>query len=407
MAAAVAAMVGCARPTPPPPKKTLMDVFVAEPQVMKVTRAEDFTGHTEAYRYVEIRPQVTGELTNVYFKDGENVREGALLFGIDDSIYLAQRDVAKATLEQAEARLRGYQASLDRAEESRAKGVIAKEDYDTKLADRDAGRAAVSIAAASLVQAEKNLSWTKIYARYSGRLSMRRVDPGNIVTANTTLLTTLIRLDKIYIGFDIDEQTLERRREAIRANEIASAREEKLVVEVGLSHQEGYQHKALVTFSDNQLDSGTGTLHIRAEMENPSLKLGSLPAVTGAAASLDADQKGLRLLSPNMFVRVRLPLGKAYDSLMIPEEAVGSDQGQKFVYVLNEKDEVVYRRVKLGPLEGSMRAIEERTANTPKNEGIGRNERVIVGGQQRIKPGDKVKPKPMPASGGNISVAGK
>jgi RND family efflux transporter MFP subunit len=394
-------VAGCARPTPSAPPKKPLDVSVVEPVIHKVTKSEDFTGRTEPYRYVEIRPQVTGELDAIHFKDGDNVREGTLLFEIDKRIYVAQRNSARAALAKAKAVLAQAKADLERAEAAFEKRVNAKADLDAAVATRDAGIASVESAQAALELAEQNLAWTQITARYSGRLSMRRVDPGNIVTANTTALTTLIVLDPMYIGFDIDEQALERRREAIKAGEIPSAREEKLEVQVGLGHQEGYPYAATVTFSDNQLDPGTGTLHIRAEMNNPALRLGSLSAVVGAAAALDAEQKGLRLLSPNMFVRVRLPFGKAYDALLIREEAIGSDQGHKFVFVVNNDNIVEYRRVKPGPMYRPddpldtrvFRAIAERTATTPKGEGVARNERVVFGGQQRIKEGDKVNPK--------------
>jgi membrane fusion protein, multidrug efflux system len=404
MFTAAVVVAGCARPAPSAPPKKPLDVSVVEPVIHKVTKSEDFTGRTEPYRYVEIRPQVTGELDKVHFKDGDNVREGALLFEIDKRIYIALRNSAKAALAKAKAGLAQANADLERAEAAFAKKVNAKADLDAAVATRDAGIASVEAADAALALAEQNLAWTGITARYSGRLSMRRVDPGNIVTANTTALTTLIVLDPMYIGFDIDEQALERRREAIKAGEIPSAREEKLEVQVGLGHQEGYPYTATVTFSDNQLDPGTGTLHIRAEMNNPALRLGSLSAVVGSAAALDAEQKGLRLLSPNMFVRVRLPFGKAYDALLIREEAIGSDQGHKFVFVVNDDNIVEYRRVKPGPMYRPddpldtrvFRAVAERTPGTPKGEGLARNERVVFGGQQRIKEGDKVNPKLLP-----------
>jgi RND family efflux transporter MFP subunit len=407
MFTAAVVVAGCARPAPSAPPKKPLDVSVVEPVIHKVTKSEDFTGRTEPYRYVEIRPQVTGELDAIHFKDGDNVREGALLFEIDKRIYIAQRNSARAALAKAKAVLAQAKADLERAEAAFEKRVNAKADLDAAVATRDAGIASVEAGDAALELALQNLAWTEIRARYAGRLSMRRVDPGNIVTANTTALTTLIVLDPMYIGFDIDEQALERRREAIKAGEIPSSHDETLMVQVGLGHQEGYPYKAKVTFSDNQLDPSTGTLHIRAEMSNPTFishRLSSVAAVMGAAAALDAERKSLRLLSPNMFVRVRLPFGKAYDALLIREEAIGSDQGHKFVFVVNDDNIVEYRRVKPGPMYRPddpldtrvFRAIAERTASTPKGEGVARNERVVFGGQQRIKEGDKVNPKLLP-----------
>ncbi|MDB5313891.1 MAG: efflux transporter periplasmic adaptor subunit [Gemmataceae bacterium] len=399
---AAAALGGCARPAPPAPKVAPPDVLVAVPVSRMVTDIEDFTGRTEAYKYLEIRSRVSGELMKIHFRDGQHVAVGAPLFDIDDRIYKAQRDAAKAQLAQARAQQKRASILVEIAHAAWIKGAVGQEEYQTKQADLEGATAAVSGAEAALILAEQNLDWTKITAPYSGRLSRRLVDPGNLVGAMSattststtgattgsttgTMLTTLVVLDPIYIGFDIDEMTLERRREGIREGKIPSAADTTLKVQVGLGHQEGYPFTATYTFSENQLDPGTGTLHVRAEMENPTLKLSALPAVTGWAVYADTERKGLRMLSPGMFVRVRLPMGQPHEALMIPEEAIGSDQGQKFVYVVNENNEAVYRRVVLGPQAGEARAIEQ---------GIAPGERVIVSGQQRVRQGGgKVNPK--------------
>jgi RND family efflux transporter MFP subunit len=400
--ASIGIVAGCARPSPPAPPKKVLDVTYVTPLINPdMLKDEYFTGRTEPFKYVEIRPQVTGELKRVCFKDGDTVREGTLLFEIDERMYVAQQLNSIAAIAKAKAIQLQTEADLKRAQASYDKGVGAEADLDAAKANRDAAKASVAAAEAALKLAELNVEWTKISAQYPGRLSMRRVDPGNIVTANTTLLTTLIELDKMYIGFDIDEQTLERRREAIRDGEIPTANEAKLEVKVGLGHKEGFPFTATVIFSENQLDPGTGTLHIRAVMDNPPLRSG-LSAVTGMAAALDSERKGLRMLSPNMFVRVRLPLGKPYEALLVREEAIGSDQGHKFVYVINQKTNIIEkRRVKVGPIWRSddptdtriFRTIEERTAKNPKAEGVARGEWIVFGGQQRIKENEEVKPK--------------
>jgi RND family efflux transporter MFP subunit len=396
---AVAVVAGCARPTPGPPPKKKLDVKVCRPVIHKVTKTEDFTGRTEPFKYVEVRPQVTGELKNIFFNDGDNVRKDALLFQIDDRLYDAQEKNAKAALEKAKANLAQTRADLERAQAAFAKNVGAQADLDAAVANRDAAIASVDAAQAALELARLNMTWTKITATYAGRLSMRKVDPGNIVTANNTVLTTLIVMDPMYVGFDIDEQTLERRREAIRAGEIPSAREAKLEVQVGLGHQEGFPLKATVIFSDNQLDPGTGTLHIRALIDNPLLRTG-LSGLVGSAAASEAEQKELRLLSPNMFVRVRLPLGRPYDSLLIREEAIFTEQEHKNVFVVNEKNIIESRRISPGPLVRSenpddhrvFRAVDERKPGSPPNIGIARGELIVIGGQQKIKVGDEVNP---------------
>lgn len=394
------AAVGCARPVPPPPPKKPLDVSVIEPIVHGMTKYEDFTGRTESFKYVEIRPQVTGELKKLHFKDGDTVREGTLLFVIDDRLYEAQRLNAVASLAKAKAVLEQTKADLFRADDARKRGVGSQADLDAAVANKDAALASIQAAEAAQKTANLNVEWCQIRAPFTGRMSRRLVDPGNIVTANTTPLTTIIDLSKIYIGFDIDEQTVERRREAIKAGEIPSAKDAKLEVQVGFGHQEGYPYKAVVTFADNQVDAGTGTLHIRAEMDNPLVRQG-LSALIGNAAAEEAELKELRLLSPNMFTRVRLPLGKSYRALLIREEAIGSDQGHKYVFVVTEKNVVEYRKIQPGPIyrpddprdARTFRAVEERKSGDPPGEGVSRGERIVFGGQQRIKEGDTVNPK--------------
>jgi RND family efflux transporter MFP subunit len=402
---ALAIVVGCARPPLPAPAKEPTKVTAMFPIVHQVEKTEDFTGRTEAFRYVEIRPQVTGMLEKVHFKDGDNVRKGDLLFEIDDRLYVAQLNNAKASVAKAKADLELAYSNLDRTQTAYSKNANAKADLDAAIAARDGANASLGLANAAVERAELNVTWTKIYATYSGRMSMRLKDPGNIVTENVTPLSTLIVQDPIYIGFDIDEQSLLRLRQAHSNGEMPSAREQKLEVEVGFGHKDGYQYKAVVTFSDNQLDGGTGTLHIRAEMANPILKPAH-SALVGAAGAYDAEQRALRLLSPQMFLRVRMPLGAPYKALLIPEEAIVSDQAHKYIYVLNDKDVAEYRRVRLGPTfkykpddpskTRLFRAVNERKPETPK-EGIASNERVVVGGHQRIREKDVVNPSLLPS----------
>jgi len=172
-------------------------VTVMDPIFHEVKKTEDFTGRTEAFRYVEIRPRVTGELTKVHFKDGDNVRNGALLFEIDRSLYLAQVESARATVDKAKADVELAVSNLDRTQTAFAKNANGRADLDAAIAAHDGSKASLGLAKAKLKEAGLNLEWTEIKAEYAGRMSMRRVDPGNIVTANTTPLTTLIVLDPI------------------------------------------------------------------------------------------------------------------------------------------------------------------------------------------------------------------
>ncbi|HYH65256.1 MAG TPA: efflux RND transporter periplasmic adaptor subunit, partial [Urbifossiella sp.] len=205
-----------------------------------------------------------------------------------------------------------------------------------------------------------------------------------VVKENETVLTRLVVLDPIYVVFDIDERTLLRIRRLIADGRIPSARESPISVRVGLADEEGYSFTAPLTFADNTLDAGTGTLRFRGEMRNPSLQRTGLPAVVGAAAATGADVNAPRLLSPGMFVRVRFPVGREHPAVLIPEEAVGADQGQRFVFVLNDQDEAQYRRVTLGAQEGRLRVVED---------GVRPGDRVVVSGLQRVRAGLKVNPR--------------
>jgi len=393
-------LAGCAKPTPPLVKAAAPDVIVETPTVRGVTDYDDFTGHTEGYRVVDVRPEVTGRLKRVFFKDGDFVTAGAPLFEIEDERFRAAVKRAEADLEKAKADILNWKAQillakaeLTRAEKAAGLSATAQTDVDKARATLDvnvaqlaAAQASKDSATAALDNANILLSYTQISAQYTGRISKRMVDPGNIVKENETVLTRLVVLDPIYVSFDIDERTVIWFRKQIAAGRLTSSRDSALHVQVGLADEEGYAagFEALLTFADNQLDLNTGTLRFRAEMRNPSLQFGPLPGLVGAAAAIGAEQKGLKLLSPGMFVRVRLPVGKEHPGLLIREEALGSDQGLRFVYVLNEKDEAVYRRVKLGPQEGRLRVIDE---------GIVATDRVIVSGLQRVRAGTKVNPK--------------
>lgn len=396
--ACAAALAGCARKPPEPAKASTPDVFVAVPTVREVREFEDFTGRAEAYKRVDIRPQITGALERVYFEDGEYVHAGDPLFDIDARMFNAQRDSAEASVNLAKARVALSNTLLTSAKRAMSSSVIAADEYAKVEAELATAVAAQKVAEAELEKAATSLGYTEIRAPFSGRLSNRRADPGNVVRENDTILTTLVVLDPINVTFDIDERTLLRIRRLVTDGVIPSARSSPLVVLVGVADREEYDYTATFNFSDNMLDQNTGTLRLRAEMRNPQVsssrglrfRPGPLPAVVGAAASMRPEDRLNRLLSPGMFVRIRLPVGNPRPGLLVPEDALGSDQGQKYVYVLNANDEVVYRRVKAGPQDGRMRVIDEGLAPT---------DRVIVSGLQRVRPGQKVVPKPAAGAG--------
>jgi RND family efflux transporter MFP subunit len=362
--AGLAALVttGCERAQPKlvPPRPP--EVTVCLPVTDYVTDYEEFTGRTEAIFSVEIRARVTGYLDKVYFKDGDEVKKDDPLFEIDPRPYAAEMARAEASVDQSDAHLKRLEADYRRAANLFARGNISREEYDKAAGDRNEAEASLGIARANFRLAKLNEEFTRIKAPIDGRLSRRLVDPGNLVQADMTALTTIVSLDPLYVNFDVDERTLLQLRRLVREGRIRTRAEAEVPIEAGLSDEDGFSHKGNINFSDNRVDPNTGTLRVRASIANPKP----------------------RVLSPGMFMRVRLPIGGARRSLLVPEQAVGTDQGRKYLYVLNSKDEIVSLPVEVGRLERGLRVIDK---------GLSNGQRVVVSGLQRVRPGAKVVPK--------------
>jgi RND family efflux transporter MFP subunit len=359
---ACAAVSGCGTPTAPvaaPPKPP--EVVVTLPVVRQVTDYEDFTGRTEAKAAVEVRARVTGYLERVLFKEGTEVKQGDPLFEIDPRPYQAELQRAEATLAQSQARLRRCERDLKRANDLLPQNAISQDDFDQISGDRDEAAAAVKLAEASRDLAQLNLSFTRVTAPITGRISRQLIDPGNLVKADETALTTIVSMDPIYAYFDQDERTLLRVRRLVRAGVLKTIQESAVPVLLGLVDEEGFPHEGRIDFADNRVDAMTGTLRLRGVFANPQ-----------------------RMLSPGLFVRIRLPIGAPHAAVLVSDQALGTDQGQSFVYVVNSKNEVVHHTVTVGPLEGGLRVIEQ---------GLAKDERVIVNGLQRVRPGVKVAPR--------------
>lgn len=366
---ALAALVpGCVKEPPKPAKAPPPEVLVSTPVEDEITDFEDFTGRTEAVRTVEVRARVTGYLDKVNFKDGTEVKEGDLLFVIDPRPYRAELNRTEAMLVQAETRTKRLEADFRRASATFNRGAISREEFDAKSSDYAEASAAVGSARANRDLAALNLEFTQVTAPISGRISRRLVDAGNLVQADVTALTSIVSLDPMYVYFDEDERTLLRIRRLIREGKVHSRTEAEVPVMAALADEEGFPHKGMIDFSDNQVDPSTGTLRVRAVIPNPA----------------NGDGKA-RVLSPGLFIRIRLPIGNPRKALLVAEQAMGTDQGRKFVYVVNDQNEITYRPVKTGTLDHGMRVIEE---------GLTLEDRVVVSGLQRIRPGAKVVPKP-------------
>jgi RND family efflux transporter MFP subunit len=374
--------LGCGRGQPPAAQTKPPEVIVGLPVTKEITDYEEFTGRTDAVDSIDIRARVTGYLDKVNFKEGTEVKQNDVLCEIDPRPYQAEVDRAQANVVQAQAHLTRLDSDYQRAESLLKNQAIGKEDYDRVAGDRAEAAAALGVAKAGLALAQLNLNYTKVISPISGRISRRYVDPGNLVKADDTILTSVVSLDPIYVYYDVDERTLLRIRRLVKEGKIQPAGGGQLPIALGLSDEDDFPHPGVINFVDNRVDPMTGTLRVRGVFPNPP------------QASLSGSTT--RLLSPGMFARVRLPIGGPHKALLIPEKALGTDQGQKYVYVVNGQNVVEYHRVKIGSLKDGLRVIDE---------GLQPGERVIVDGLQRARPGQKVEPKAAGASKATAKAA--
>jgi RND family efflux transporter MFP subunit len=354
-------VAGCARPpaqmpVPPPPKVT-----VSYPLDKRVTDYVDFTGETSAVKSVDVRARVWGYLQSLHFTEGALVRVGDLLFQIDPRPYQALVNQAKAKIDQDKAQLKHNEALYKRYVELSKRGAASSEDLDKSLADRDSILATMEADKADYEAKKLDLQFTRIESPITGRVSRFEVTEGNMVQSGQnggTLLTTIVSVDPMYVYFDVDERTLLQIRRLIQDGEMKNVNESAFPIFLGLADEEGFPHHGIVNFLDNKVDPGTGTLRVR-----------------GVVANSDG------LLTPGLFVRCRLPLGEARTATLVAEQALGSDQGQKYVYVVSDANEVSSRPVKIGRLYDGLRVIED---------GLSKGDRVVISGLQRVRPGAKV-----------------
>jgi RND family efflux transporter MFP subunit len=349
-----------AAPPPPPPKVT-----VSQPVVRDVVEWDEYTGRLEAVESVEVRARVSGYLQLVNFTDGAIVKKGTLLFVIDPRPYQAELNRAKATLEQAMARYERTQKDFTRAQQLVKSRAMSQEDVDTRASDQREAQEAVQAARAAVDAAQLNVEFTQVRAPISGRISREFVTVGNLInggTADSTLLTRIVSLDPIYCYFDVDERAYLKYSRLWRNGQQSGSREVKIPVYLGLADETGFPHQGQLDFIDNRLDPNTGTMTGRAVFPNPD-----------------------QALISGLFARTRLPGSNQYEALMIPDGAIGSDQTQRFAFVVNDQHTVEYRRVELGPIINGLRVILD---------GLKPEDWVIVNGVQRVRTGAKIDPQP-------------
>jgi multidrug efflux pump subunit AcrA (membrane-fusion protein) len=456
---------GGAAPSGPPPQPPPV-VSVSKAVVKDVTDYEDFPGRIEALNMVEVRARVTGYLQTACFKEGAEVKKGDLLFEIDPKMYQAELAFAEGSITQMEGRLARLELDYRRANDLMRKNAVSREDYDKVVGDRVEALGALEVAKASRDKAKFNLDWTKVKAPLDGRISRRFIDPGNMVKADETALTTIVSLDPVYVYFDLDERSTLRGQRLLREGKVTLPEVKPMPVLLGLADEEkmcgvrvwldvakakarglsvkdvekslraladvnvtsgpvdtkekettftlifpfdpeephkydaenldkvvlrtasdgqathladvarvercpknmGFPRRGLIDFTDNRVDPDTGTWRLRATFRNPD-----------------------QALYPGLYVRIRLPIGNEYEATLVSQQALGTDQGQKFLYVLKTdkgkgkdgKDlhTAEYRRVKIGRLHDGLCVI---------TEGLKSGEKVIVSGLQRVRPGIEI-----------------
>jgi RND family efflux transporter MFP subunit len=338
-------------------------VSVASALEREVTEWDEFTGRVEAVESVEIRPRVTGYIESVNFSEGSTVRRGDLLFVIDPRPYRAELSKAEAELARAVAR-----SELAASDAARSKSLVdikavSREEYDTRVNASREATANVAAARAAVDAAKLNLEFTRVTSPIAGRVGKAAITAGNLVTGGSnaaTLLTTVVSLDPIYVTFEGDEQIYLKYTALAQRGERQSSRDVANPVLMELANETDYPRRGLMVFVDNQVDPRTGTIRARASFENKD-----------------------GFLTPGLFARVKLLGHNSFQAVLVDDRAIGTDQSQKFVYVVDAANKVVYRPVKVGRLTDGLRIVLQ---------GLQPGETVIVNGLQRVRPGVVVAP---------------
>lgn len=348
LSALLAACGGAGGPPEFPPPA----VNVATPVQKSVTEWDEYSGRVEAIDSVEIRPRVSGYLQTVHFQEGHTVAKGELLFSIDDREFRAAAASARADVARAASRVSLARQEAARSETLIAARAVSQGELEARRGELAQAEADHLAARARLDQAELVLGYTRITSPIAGRVGAALIKPGNLLAADASLLTTVVTLDPVYVGFDGDERAYLRYQGMIRRGEWDSPREAATSVQVGLSSDTGYPHSGEIVFIDNALNPATGTIRARALLANPD-----------------------GVFTPGLFARVRL-LGATRDNaLLIHEQALLTDQDRRYVYVIGEGNGAERRDVTLGPLVDGLRIVES---------GISAQDRVVVNGTRKI-----------------------
>lgn len=334
---------------PPPPSVSAAPVLVKQ-----VSQWDDFSGRVEAVESVELRPRVSGYIDKVNYVEGQEVKKGDVLFTIDARSYRAELDRATAELNRARTQAQVSRSEADRARRLSDQQAISTETWEQRRAVSEQALAQVQAAQAAVDAARLNMEFTQVRAPINGRAGRAMVTAGNLVTAgdSASVLTTLVSLDKVHVYFDADEGTFLRYAQMARKGERPSERDSKLPVKVGLSGEEGFPHEGKVDFLDNQVTRSTGTIRVRALLDN-------------------AD----RAFTPGLFARVQLLGSGQFQAMLIDDKAVLTDQDRKFVYVVDKDNKAQRRDIQLGRTADGLRIVEQ---------GLKAGDRVIIDGVQKV-----------------------
>ena len=352
---------GCKQSTqapalPPPP------VTIATPIHKEIVEWDEYTGRTEAIESVDVRPRVSGYIDQISFKDGQLVKPGDVLFVIDPRPYQDVLDQAKANLQDAEALRQLKVANFARAEKLFQNKVTAKEEYDTSVAERNEAEAKFAQAQASVNSALLNMDFTQVKSPIEGRISRQLVTKGNLVQTDATVLTKVVSVDPIYAYFNVDQRTVQKYYNQIQGGQLQDPRVSAMPMYLQLEGETGFPHEGLIDFVNNTYNASTGTLQIRGRFQNKDASL-----------------------YPDAFVRIRLAGTPKHDALLITDRAIATDQGQKFVLLVDDNSIVQVRPVELGPVFDGLRVVRK---------GLGPDDRVIINGLVNARPGSKVTAQP-------------
>lgn len=351
---------GCSGGGPPPPPPP-PEVNVANPLQRDVVDWDDYTGRFEATQDVEVRPRVSGQITRVYFRNGQDVGAGAALFEIDPRPYRAALDQAVAQASRAQAALTNARQVTARTRALQAAQAASREELEANIAAERTAAADLAAARAAIDTARLNLSFTTVRAPFGGRVSDRRVNVGDSVTDGQTVLTRVVSLDPIWFAFEGAEAFYLKNLRQDARGERGSSRYTPNPVEIQLADETDYAWRGRMTFLDNTVDPNSGTIRARAEVSNPA-----------------------RFLTPGMFGRARLLGSGTYRAMLIPDEAIVTDQTRRIVYVASRDGKANPRPVELGAKVEGLRIVREGLAPT---------DLVVLTGVNRLQPGAPIKPK--------------